>query len=66
VISVNPFKEVPIYDDSTIEFYAKAEDLATPLPPHLFSVAQDCFDGILSLGQSQSVVITGESGAGTS
>lgn len=62
IISVNPFKEVPVYGDAFIDMYSKGDTAA--LPPHLYSVAQECFDGILSLSQSQSVVITGESGAG--
>ena len=61
VISVNPFQKLEKYGESTIPDY-----IANPrgkLMPHLYAVAKDAYKA-LSLGLSQSVVISGESGAG--
>lgn len=63
LVSINPFKVVPgIYDDSVKQKYADGEmNLADN--PHLFAMAHDAHVG-LQLGKNQSLVISGESGAG--
>ncbi len=62
IISINPYKKLPIYESNFIKRYQTSpkEDL----PPHLFAMAQTAFDNIVRLNESQSVVISGESGAG--
>eukprot|EP01125_Pyxidicula_operculata_P006863 TRINITY_DN2356_c0_g1_i3.p1 TRINITY_DN2356_c0_g1~~TRINITY_DN2356_c0_g1_i3.p1 ORF type:complete len:1556 (-),score=486.31 TRINITY_DN2356_c0_g1_i3:1298-5965(-) len=62
IVSVNPFKHLPIYDESLIhEYLSKQRD---ELEPHLFAIAQKAWQSLRQQGQSQSVVISGESGAG--
>ena len=62
IVSVNPFKKLPIYGEDLIElFQAKPRE---ELSPHLFSIANKAFQSIKQLGQSQSIIISGESGAG--
>ena len=34
------------------------------LDPHLFSVAEDAFRALVREGKNQSIIVTGESGAG--
>eukprot|EP01125_Pyxidicula_operculata_P003352 TRINITY_DN1399_c1_g1_i3.p1 TRINITY_DN1399_c1_g1~~TRINITY_DN1399_c1_g1_i3.p1 ORF type:complete len:1823 (-),score=494.16 TRINITY_DN1399_c1_g1_i3:200-5668(-) len=62
IVSVNPFKSLPIYNEDMIPVYL--EKSREELEPHLFSIAQKAWQSLRQLGQSQSVVISGESGAG--
>uniref|UniRef100_A0A1I7UXF6 Myosin motor domain-containing protein n=1 Tax=Caenorhabditis tropicalis TaxID=1561998 RepID=A0A1I7UXF6_9PELO len=59
-VVINPWKTIPIYSDEVKQLYQHRNDL----PPHVYSVAQNAFHGILKGGRSQSILITGESGAG--
>ncbi|KAL7078764.1 hypothetical protein ACQ4LE_002008, partial [Meloidogyne hapla] len=67
-VVVNPWKNLPgLYSKEMRNIYAKACTTSTELPPHVFYVAQSAFDGICSppsVVTSQSILITGESGAG--
>lgn len=60
---VNPWRDLPIYTDDVMEAYASAVNTGTNLPPHVYSIAQAAYDGLFS-GSNQSILITGESGAG--
>ena len=63
LISVNPFKQLPIYTPQILENYrANARDL----PPHIFGTASMAYDAMTASGHDQAVVISGESGAGKS
>ena len=63
LISVNPFKQLPIYTPQILENYrANARDL----PPHIFGTASMAYDAMTSTSLDQAVVISGESGAGKS
>jgi len=46
-----------------IERYSRARD-TNDLPPHLFAIAQNAFSNLVGMGNSQSVIISGESGSG--
>lgn len=62
IVSVNPFKKLQIYTEELIDVYQiKPRE---NLPPHLFSIANKAYQSIKQLNQSQSIVISGESGAG--
>eukprot|EP01052_Picozoa_sp_SAG31_P046628 SAG31_NODE_8993_length_1351_cov_1.322684_3_plen_100_part_00 len=53
---------VPIYSLSVMEQYSGRPLGATP--PHIFAVADHAYRGLLHEHKSQSILISGESGAG--
>eukprot|EP00002_Diphylleia_rotans_P039091 TRINITY_DN898_c0_g1_i2.p1 TRINITY_DN898_c0_g1~~TRINITY_DN898_c0_g1_i2.p1 ORF type:complete len:869 (-),score=120.67 TRINITY_DN898_c0_g1_i2:1430-4036(-) len=60
LIAVNPFKSLEIYGPETMLAYADKEG---KLDPHIFGIAKRALD-CLSRGESQSIIINGESGSG--
>ena len=62
LISVNPFKRLPIYTDDLIQYY-KANG-KTSSTPHVFALAEDTYRTMISEEENQCVIISGESGAG--
>jgi len=62
LISVNPFKLLPIFTPEVLDKYK--EQGSRNLPPHVFATADNCYKAMLSDNKSQSCVISGESGAG--
>jgi len=62
LIAMNPFKRLPIYTDNVMQRYRGKQygDLA----PHPFQESEDCLQRLQGFGESQCVVICGESGAG--
>lgn len=66
LIAVNPFKRVPLYSPETANLYKYASDSKQQeaLPPHVFLVAGKAYRAMYQNRQSQSMVISGESGAG--
>ena len=71
LIAVNPFQPLPdLYSDSTVGHYvsrpalgAEAND-AKKYTPHIFLTADKAFKQMRVTKESQSIIITGESGAG--
>ena len=63
LISVNPFKLLPLYTPEMLDKYRNG---ARGLPPHVFASAYNAYSNMLNEGYDQSVVISGESGAGKS
>lgn len=62
LVAVNPYKSLQIYGDETIErFRGKRRDEADP---HIFAIAEEAFRSMLETKRDQSILITGESGAG--
>ncbi|XP_052814276.1 myosin heavy chain, striated muscle-like [Mya arenaria] len=61
-VAVNPYRRLPIYQDSIIEKYRGKRKME--MPPHLFAVADYAFQNMLQDRENQSCLITGESGAG--
>jgi myosin heavy subunit len=62
LVSVNPYERLPIYDLSIAKQYIGQRIGA--LPPHIFAIADQAYRSVLETGESQSVIISGESGAG--
>merc|ERR1712079_117044 len=61
-IAINPYKRFPIYTQRTMEIYMGMR--RTECPPHIFGVAEGSYQGMMNAGKNQSILITGESGAG--
>ncbi|XP_026322263.1 myosin heavy chain 95F [Hyposmocoma kahamanoa] len=63
LLAVNPYEDIPdMYSSSTIKKY-QGKSLGE-MPPHVFAVADKAFRDMKSLKQSQSIIVSGESGAG--
>jgi len=63
LISVNPYKDLDLYNPQITRQYINRK-LGQELPPHVFNVAFDAFYGLREFHQNQSIIISGESGAG--
>jgi len=62
LISVNPFKDLGIYTDETLQKYKGKNRLE--VPPHVFSIAESAYYNMNAYHENQCVIISGESGAG--
>uniref|UniRef100_A0A0R3RHL6 Myosin motor domain-containing protein n=1 Tax=Elaeophora elaphi TaxID=1147741 RepID=A0A0R3RHL6_9BILA len=61
-VVINPYKRLPIYSPSIIKYYMGKR--RNEVPPHLFAVSDEAYRNILIDHENQSMLITGESGAG--
>ncbi|KFK29930.1 hypothetical protein AALP_AA7G196700 [Arabis alpina] len=63
LIAVNPFKKLPhLYNGYMMEQYKGAP--FGELSPHVFAVSEVAYRAMIDDGQSQSILVSGESGAG--
>ena len=63
LVAVNPYRSLPIYGKDTIESIRhRAQD--EPNQPHVFATADTAYHNMLELRENQSILVTGESGAG--
>nr|XP_055246774.1 unconventional myosin-VI isoform X7 [Gorilla gorilla gorilla] len=63
LIAVNPYFDIPkIYSSEAIKSY-QGKSLGTR-PPHVFAIADKAFRDMKVLKMSQSIIVSGESGAG--
>ncbi|KAL5969171.1 Myosin heavy chain striated muscle [Taenia solium] len=61
-VAVNPYKRYPIYSyEVAMKYKGKRR---AEMPPHLFSIADNAYHSMLADRDNQSILITGESGAG--
>ncbi|KAJ0250323.1 Myosin-3 [Hirschfeldia incana] len=60
LVAVNPFKEVPLYGDRNIEAYRKRKNQS----PHVYAIADTAIREMIRDEVNQSIIISGESGAG--
>uniref|UniRef100_A0A8C6UQP9 Myosin, heavy chain 6, cardiac muscle, alpha n=1 Tax=Neogobius melanostomus TaxID=47308 RepID=A0A8C6UQP9_9GOBI len=61
-VTVNPYKWLPVYDSEVVSAYRGKK--RTEAPPHIFSISDNAYQYMLTDRENQSVLITGESGAG--
>ncbi|RVE55153.1 hypothetical protein evm_000051 [Chilo suppressalis] len=62
LISVNPYKNLPIYtEEKTKQYYKKAFFEA---PPHVFAIADNAYRSLVYEHREQCILISGESGSG--
>uniref|UniRef100_A0A8B9LAT2 Unconventional myosin-VI n=1 Tax=Astyanax mexicanus TaxID=7994 RepID=A0A8B9LAT2_ASTMX len=63
LIAVNPYYDIPkLYSSDTIKQY-QGRSLGT-LPPHVYAIADKAYRDMKVLKMSQSIIVSGESGAG--
>merc|ERR1712142_923873 len=61
-IVVNPYKRYPIYTGTVVKLYLGKR--RNEVPPHLWAITETAYRNMLLNGKNQSMLITGESGAG--
>ncbi|XP_063607359.1 myosin heavy chain, muscle-like isoform X2 [Penaeus indicus] len=61
-IAVNPYKRYPIYTNRAVKIYIGKR--RNEVPPHLFAICDGAYQNMNQERQNQSMLITGESGAG--
>ncbi|XP_064620363.1 unconventional myosin-Ie-like isoform X2 [Lineus longissimus] len=62
LISVNPFKQIPIFSDKHVDMYQGAASYENP--PHVFALTDEMYRNMMIDMENQCVIISGESGAG--
>ncbi|KRY78772.1 Myosin-11 [Trichinella pseudospiralis] len=61
-VVINPYEKLPIYTESIIEMYKGQK--RHEVPPHVFAIADTAYRNMLQERDDQSILCTGESGAG--
>jgi len=79
LVAVNPYKTLNIYNKDFIKLYRNSgkkvstseselcyetNTVRSSMKPHIFSVAEEAYENLLNDSQDQSILVTGESGAG--
>ena len=62
LVAINPYKSLPIYEKKVLKKFHNHE-YERP-PPHIFATAEGTYRNLLSNHKDQSILVTGESGAG--
>jgi myosin-5 len=62
LIALNPFQRLPIYTHDIMKAYSGKR--RGELEPHLFAVAEEAYRNMLREKKNQSIIVSGESGAG--
>ncbi|XP_046530364.1 myosin-3 isoform X1 [Equus quagga] len=61
-VTVNPYKWLPVYNPEVVDGYRGKK--RQEAPPHIFSISDNAYQFMLTDRENQSILITGESGAG--
>ncbi|XP_022303516.2 unconventional myosin-Va-like isoform X3 [Crassostrea virginica] len=62
LVAINPYQQLPIYGNELIQMYS-GQDMGT-MDPHIFAVAEEAFKLMSRFDKNQSIIVSGESGAG--
>ncbi|EFJ25955.1 hypothetical protein SELMODRAFT_98074 [Selaginella moellendorffii] len=62
LIALNPFKKIPLYSAERVQMYR--DKVSKNFDPHVFAITDSACTALFRDGINQSVVISGESGAG--
>ncbi|XP_044064635.1 myosin-10 isoform X3 [Siniperca chuatsi] len=61
-VVVNPYKNLPIYTEAIVEMYRGKK--RHEMPPHIYAISEAAYRSMLQDREDQSILCTGESGAG--
>uniref|UniRef100_A0A8C5D0N1 Myosin, heavy chain 11b, smooth muscle n=1 Tax=Gadus morhua TaxID=8049 RepID=A0A8C5D0N1_GADMO len=61
-VVVNPYKMLPIYSEKVVEMYKGKK--RHEVPPHIYSITDNAYRNMMQDREDQSILCTGESGAG--
>uniref|UniRef100_A0A8B9ZLK4 Myosin heavy chain 11 n=1 Tax=Anas platyrhynchos TaxID=8839 RepID=A0A8B9ZLK4_ANAPL len=61
-VVINPYKQLPIYSEKIIDMYKGKK--RHEMPPHIYAIADTAYRSMLQDREDQSILCTGESGAG--
>ena len=61
-VAINPYKRLPVYTMKMVHYYRGKKK--NEVPPHLYLVADQAYSCMMRDRENQSMLITGESGAG--
>uniref|UniRef100_A0A8B9RP88 Myosin-11-like n=1 Tax=Astyanax mexicanus TaxID=7994 RepID=A0A8B9RP88_ASTMX len=61
-VVVNPYKMLPIYSEKIIDMYKGKK--RHEVPPHIYSITDNAYRNMMQDREDQSILCTGESGAG--
>lgn len=61
-VVINPYKFYPIYSEKVIEMYKGRRRVE--MPPHVYAITDEAYRSMLQDKEDQSILCTGESGAG--
>ncbi|KAJ8272402.1 hypothetical protein COCON_G00112610 [Conger conger] len=62
LVAVNPYKQLPVYGDAVIHAYSGRN--MGDMDPHIFAVAEEAYKQMARNNKNQSIIVSGESGAG--
>ncbi|XP_072664647.1 unconventional myosin-Vc isoform X1 [Canis lupus baileyi] len=62
LVAMNPYKPLPIYGDAIIHAYS-GQNMGD-MDPHIFAVAEEAYKQMARNNKNQSIIVSGESGAG--
>ncbi|NXS69812.1 MYO5B protein, partial [Pandion haliaetus] len=62
LVAINPYKPLSIYEEEVIYAYSGCE--IGDMDPHIFALAEEAYKQMVRFGKNQSLIISGESGAG--
>ncbi|XP_067413549.1 unconventional myosin-Vb-like [Emydura macquarii macquarii] len=62
LVAINPYQQLPIYEEPVI--YAYSGQSMGDMDPHIFAVAEEAYKQMSRNHENQSLIISGESGAG--